>query len=77
MKKLTVLFVLVSGTAACERAENTIPNLTRIFGDYLSALAFKEQIERAYNSAFGSPQFALRWDPSGWAAMPAIPKVNS
>jgi len=55
---------------------NSMVNLTRIFGDYLSASAFAQQINAAYDSAFLSPQISVRWDPSGWATMPALPAVK-
>ena len=61
--------------ANCEKV-NGMANLTRIFGDYAAAMAFSQQIDKAYDSAKQSPQFSLRWDSTGWAPMPAIPAVR-
>jgi hypothetical protein len=49
---------------------NSMANLTRISGDYISAGAFQQQIQIAYHSAFNSPQISVRWDPWGWASVP-------
>ena len=67
---------VVVNRRGCEKA-NSMANLTRIFGDYMAASAFNQQIELAYNSAFKSPQISVRWDSSGWAEVPSIGQIKA